>query len=488
MFTNQCSKCGEGFETKNPKRVICPNCLYPEGAMASPRPAAPQSYGAPQPQPRPFTPQQHFQQAPYPAQRPVAYNQPRPGGGYPPQQRPGGFQPNPQQRPNFGYNQQRPPGQYGPPQQGRPPGQFNGPRPGFGQQQRPGAFGPPRPPGPGGFQKPRPGGFAPPRGQFGPPRGPGIRPGFGPPRGPGGRPGMQRGGPKKLLVTRDQLIQIEALYKQYLPLPNPDVHEVIGEQINIAPSKTFFGINLVREKMRLPKLEYPKRKLAVTPEQLMAIETLYDPYLPLPPIGIHKIIAKQLRMDEWRVHVAIGLIRKNRNMSRWNEDREDLPPEMKESQERAKLEKEQREIILAAQRAAAQEEAKNQPPPEEEDPTAEIAQEEGATPEEFVEIPSSEDGASLDDLFALEDIMVNSAPETAQEAASTEESPSFSASQTVEEIKPKATRGRKPKAASATEERVVAAATDKAESTTETTPVVRRRGRPPKVATAKADA
>jgi len=146
-----------------------------------------------------------------------------------------------------------------------------------------------------------------------------------------------------LLVTKEQLIDIERLYKLALPLPNPDIHEVIGEQINLAPSKVFFGINLVREKMRLPKLEYPKRKLAVTPEQLMAIETLYEPYLPLPPLGIHKIISKQLRMDEWRVHVAIGLIRKNRNLARWNEDREDLPPEMKEAQRKAREEQEKAE-------------------------------------------------------------------------------------------------------------------------------------------------
>ena len=130
-------------------------------------------------------------------------------------------------------------------------------------------------------------------------------------------------------MTKEQLIDIEKLYREMLPLPNPDAHEVIGEKIDLAPSKAFFGINLIREKMRLPKLEYPKRKLAVTPEQLMAIETLYEPYLPVPPLGIHKIIAKQLKMDEWRVHVAIGLIRKNRNLNRWNEDREDLPAEMK---------------------------------------------------------------------------------------------------------------------------------------------------------------
>lgn len=121
------------------------------------------------------------------------------------------------------------------------------------------------------------------------------------------------------------------MYKLALPLPNPDIHEAIAEKLDLKPSKVFFGINLVRQKLKLPKLDFPKRRLALSPDQLSAIETLYEPYLPLPPIGIHKIIAKQLRMDEWRVHVGIGLVRKNRNMPRWNEGREDLPETMRQS-------------------------------------------------------------------------------------------------------------------------------------------------------------
>ena len=92
-------------------------------------------------------------------------------------------------------------------------------------------------------------------------------------------------------------------------MPNPDAHETIGTHLGIEPRKVFFGINLVRQKMMLPKLPFPKRKLAISPDQLMAIRSLYEPLLPLPPIGCHKIIAVQLKMDEWRVHVGIGLIR-----------------------------------------------------------------------------------------------------------------------------------------------------------------------------------
>ena len=76
---------------------------------------------------------------------------------------------------------------------------------------------------------------------------------------------------------------------------------------------------------------------------------LYEPLLPLPPIGCHKIIATQLRMDEWRVHVGIGIIRKQLGLERWNEGRPDAPanavaeeePKAKKTSAKAKKEVEE---------------------------------------------------------------------------------------------------------------------------------------------------
>jgi len=147
---------------------------------------------------------------------------------------------------------------------------------------------------------------------------------------------MQNRVNKPLLVSKEQLDQIELLYKAMLPLPNPDAHEVIGAKIELEPRKVFFGINLIRQKLLLPKLPFPKRKLAISPDQMFAIQNLYEPLLPLPPIGCHKILAAQLKMDEWRVHVGIGLVRAKLGLDRWNQEREDAPEEFKKQ----KLEKE----------------------------------------------------------------------------------------------------------------------------------------------------
>jgi hypothetical protein len=150
------------------------------------------------------------------------------------------------------------------------------------------------------------------------------------------------------------MMEVEKRYKEMLPLPNPDAHVKIAEALNITGEdaiKVFFAINVIRLKMRLPKLEVPKRPLAVSIDQLEAVKTLYIPYLPMPPIGIHKIIAKQLRMDEWRVHVAIGLVRKQEGMDRWNEGREDIPEKMRLELEA--LRKTQAEAKAAAEKEAA---------------------------------------------------------------------------------------------------------------------------------------
>lgn len=184
--------------------------------------------------------------------------------------------------------------------------------------------------------------------------------------------------PKQLLVSKEQLAQIELLYKMMMPLPNPDAHEVIGEKIGLEPRKVFFGINLIRQKMMLPKLPFPKRKLAISPDQLFAIKNLYGLLLPLPPIGCHKIIAAQLKMDEWRVHVGIGLIRAQMGLPRWNEDRTDVPEVLIEKTKQSNAAKAQKEAEKLAKAAAEQ-------PVKAEEPVA-VAQEE-APVEEVKEKP-----------------------------------------------------------------------------------------------------
>ena len=271
MYVNKCIKCGAEFETKNPKRVICPNCLYADkGDTQEEKPM--QSYSSYSTEQRP---QQNYNRPQQGGYRNNNYNRDgqrdynRSQGGY--QRRDNNNRGGYQQKNNNGQRDNRGGFRNNYASGGRNNGGFQQRKPNFNKRPRP--------------QKTN----------------------------------------KPLLVSKEQLEQIEALYKTMLPLPNPDAHEVIGAHIGLEPQKVFFGINLIRQKMMLPKLPFPKRKLAISPDQLIAIKSLYEPLLPLPPIGCHKIIAAQLKMDEWRVHVGIKLVRAQMGLDRWNEDRADKP-------------------------------------------------------------------------------------------------------------------------------------------------------------------
>ena len=106
MYVNKCVKCGREFETKNPKRVICPDCLYPDKKMMI-NPSTDGNTSA-----ETQTPAQHNEQAPQ-----------QPMNGYSTETQPqfyssysaGEGRPRPQRQYNNnqgGYGQNRPQGGY----------------------------------------------------------------------------------------------------------------------------------------------------------------------------------------------------------------------------------------------------------------------------------------------------------------------------------------------------------------------------------------
>ena len=303
MYVNKCIKCGREFETKNPKRVICPDCLYPDKNMMIDSPES--GAGNPNNAEQQSAPMDNYSTE----NNPQFYSSYSAGGT---DERPRQYNNQGNYRPRNNYNNNRPNNRQGGYNRDNRQGGYSNNR---GYNNRQGGYNNNR------YNNNRPGGNRRPQNNN---------------RFNNKRPNNRNKVAKPLLVSKEQLEQIELLYKLMLPLPNPDAHEVIGEKIGLEPRKVFFGINLVRQKMMLPKLPYPKRKLAITPDQLNAIKMLYEPLLPLPPIGCHKIIAAQLKMDEWRVHVGIGLVRAQMGLERWNVNRTDVPEELIKKAEAAK--------------------------------------------------------------------------------------------------------------------------------------------------------
>lgn len=299
MFTNKCIKCGSEFQTKNPKRVICPNCLYPDrksvdtaiNSISNENNTSESTVGSYQ------INNTEVRQS-YNSYSTTSQDRRQNTGSYSSYNR--GYSRNTSSYSSDRYSGNRSQQRSYDDRNNRYHRESRDNRDGV----RPLRYN---------NQNYRDGGYK--------NKPTGTR-SFNNPRKTFNRP-PQRKMNKQLLISKEELLEIEKLYKPYLPLPNQDVHETIAEKLNIEQRKVFFGINLIRQKLMLPKLAFPKRKLAVTPDQLFAIKNLYEPLLPLPPIKCHKIIAAQLKMDEWRVHVGIGVIRRQLGLDKWNENRPD---------------------------------------------------------------------------------------------------------------------------------------------------------------------
>ena len=205
MYVNKCIKCGREFETKNPKRVICPDCLYPDKSMMI----------------TPSAPSADEQKTETPISQEPLNGYSAGGTEEPPRYYSAGGNPEPQryQRPQRNYQNNNYSNRGGYNRNNNNRNRDN--RGGYNRSQ-------------GGYRSSQ-GGY--------------NRNNSFQNRRPGGRPNFQNKrpknkGPKQLLVSKEQLEQIEKLYKAMLPLPNPDCHEVIGEKIgtsgNVECAKMIF--------------------------------------------------------------------------------------------------------------------------------------------------------------------------------------------------------------------------------------------------------
>jgi hypothetical protein len=70
-------------------------------------------------------------------------------------------------------------------------------------------------------------------------------------------------------------------------------------------------------------------------EELDAIKALYEPYLPLPPIGVHKIIAQQLSIKSGVAYQAIKAVRQELGLPQYND------PALHEEEQEQEQEQEQ---------------------------------------------------------------------------------------------------------------------------------------------------
>jgi hypothetical protein len=119
--------------------------------------------------------------------------------------------------------------------------------------------------------------------------------------------------------------QVAAIERRYLELANPTEYDGIRTQIarelQIPKTAVKKVVHALRMRLHMPSW-WDLQGYHGSPEDLERIRQLYLPYLPVPPIGIHRIIAEQLHMSAGTVYQGIKAIRAEMNLPQYN------PPEL----------------------------------------------------------------------------------------------------------------------------------------------------------------
>ncbi len=333
----RCTSCGKWFQSSSAKEVTCPECTQKArrdklAAKSTPptpaKPAAPGIPGSgsparsvpPPPKPKPTGGSSHWIDSvsdvkvgePDPQTRPKipSYPAPRDNRGGQGQDRGPGSGPRPQ---GGGY---RGPGTYRDNEYRTPyrvgggmglPDTTTSPRPR--QPMGPDARRPPRPgaPGEGRPERPYPGKPLGPRGRA-------PRPAAPP------RPKKEKiPPPQPFQPTEDQIAQIETRYIELaVPQEFDGIRTQISQELKIPKSAVKKVVKALRDKMSIPSW-WEVQAYTGTAEELEKIKAVYEPYLPVPPVGVHKQIAEQFSLKPGTVYQAIKQIRLDMSLPQFND-------------------------------------------------------------------------------------------------------------------------------------------------------------------------
>lgn len=131
--------------------------------------------------------------------------------------------------------------------------------------------------------------------------------------------------------------------QRYLELATPVEFDGIRTQISKEtgiPKKAVKKIvKALRQRENIPSW-WETQTYKGTPEELAQIRALYEPMLPIPSVGVHKIIAQQLTLKPGEVYQAIKAIRLEMNLPQYNDptlhqQELGLPPQEQTSSEAA---------------------------------------------------------------------------------------------------------------------------------------------------------
>ena len=125
--------------------------------------------------------------------------------------------------------------------------------------------------------------------------------------------------PAPFKPTEEQIAQVEARYKELaVPTEYDGIRTQIAQELNIPKSAVKKIIKDFRDREHIPSW-WELQTYKGDAEELERIKEVYVPFLPLPPIGVHKQIAEQLSLKPVDVYQAIKAIRQEMKLPQYND-------------------------------------------------------------------------------------------------------------------------------------------------------------------------
>jgi predicted nucleic acid-binding Zn-ribbon protein len=114
--------------------------------------------------------------------------------------------------------------------------------------------------------------------------------------------------------------QIEAIRHRYMELAHPEfdgIRHTIATELGIPLRVVKQKVKELREEKAIASW-WESGQMLPTPDQIELVRASYTPHLPEPAVGIHKEIAKELKLANTSVYLAIGQIRRDMDLPRYN--------------------------------------------------------------------------------------------------------------------------------------------------------------------------
>jgi hypothetical protein len=198
---------------------------------------------------------------------------------------------------------------------------------------------------------PRPGGPGGPGGQRPKGRGKPARPAAPP------RPKKEKTPPPKPFEpTPEQVAQVEVRYTELAtPSEFDGIRTQIAKELGIPKKAVKKIVKDLRDRQHIPSW-WEVQTYKGSSEELEKIKALYEPFLPVPPVGVHKQISEQLNFKPGEVYQAIKTIRQELNLPQYNDPtlHEEELALIREAREQQRAAAEQAKAEAAAKKAEAE--------------------------------------------------------------------------------------------------------------------------------------